>query len=112
MDTNFCNLLNVWDKVFGTFQPERKDVPVEYGITREMNPGSFLDVYFGEIIYLIKDIVRAPGIKNKLLYIIMPPGWSHTGDHRTAKAVRRGYIKSMESNIHVTTLEEKKKVAG
>lgn len=89
MDTNFCNLLNIWDRVFGTLQPEKKEVAVEYGITRKMNPGNFWDVYFGEIYYLAKDVIKAPGLKNKVLYIFMPPGWSHTGDHKTAKIVKR-----------------------
>ena len=88
MDTNFCNLLNIWDRVFGTYQPELNDVPVEYGITRQIKPNSFLDAYFGEIIFLAKDVAKAPGIKNKVLYLIMPPGWSHTGDHKTARIIR------------------------
>jgi len=92
MDTNFCNLLNIWDKVFGTYQEERHDIKIEYGITREMDSGNFMDVYFGEIVALVKDIIKAPGIKNKILYIFMPPGWSHTGEHKTAKIVRAGYL--------------------
>ncbi|MEP7371884.1 MAG: sterol desaturase family protein [Chitinophagaceae bacterium] len=92
MDTNFCNLLNIWDKVFGTFQYEKKEVPPEYGITREMNANSFPDVYFGEIAALWKEVRRAPGIKNKILYTIMPPGWSHTGDHKTARLVRNNFL--------------------
>ena len=76
MDTNFCNLLNLWDKEFGTFQPEKKEVPIEYGITRVINPKHhFLDAYFGEIPSLWKDVKHAPGIKNKFLYLFMPPGW-------------------------------------
>jgi sterol desaturase/sphingolipid hydroxylase (fatty acid hydroxylase superfamily) len=35
MDTNFCNLLNIWDRVFKTYQPEERNVPVVYGISRE-----------------------------------------------------------------------------
>ncbi|MDT7828307.1 sterol desaturase family protein [Pricia sp. S334] len=93
MDTNFCNLLNIWDHVFGTYQEEKRDVKVEYGITRPMDSGNFIDVYFGEIIALAKDVWNAPGLKNKLMYIFMPPGWSHTGDHRTAKTVREDYFK-------------------
>jgi sterol desaturase/sphingolipid hydroxylase (fatty acid hydroxylase superfamily) len=89
MDTNFCNLLNVWDKAFGTYQREERAVPIQYGITRPMRENSFLDAYFGEFGALIKDVRRAPGIKNKLLYFIMPPGWSHTGEHKTARSVRR-----------------------
>jgi sterol desaturase/sphingolipid hydroxylase (fatty acid hydroxylase superfamily) len=94
IDTNFCNLLNIWDKVFGTFQDEQYDIDIEYGITRKIDSGSFIDVYFGEIIVLAKDVFNAPGIKDKLLYLVMPPGWSHTGEHQTAKIVRDAYIKT------------------
>ena len=94
MDTNFCNLLNIWDRIFGTLQPEKNEVKPEYGITRKINANNFLDVYFGEIPALWKDVKNAPGIKNKLFYIIMPPGWSHTGEHKTAKAIRNEFLKS------------------
>ncbi|HEY4155585.1 MAG TPA: sterol desaturase family protein [Puia sp.] len=96
MDTNFCNLLNIWDRVFRTYQPINPDIPVEYGITRKMVPNSFMDAYFGEFVALAKDIARAPGIKNKFLYIIMPPGWSHTGEHKTASKVRGDFLKSLK----------------
>jgi len=93
MDTNFCNLLNIWDRLFGTYQPETDEVPVEYGITRPMLSNSFLDAYFGEIILLARDVVHAPGLRNKFLYLIKPPGWSHTGNHKTASLMRRDYLK-------------------
>ena len=89
MDTNFCNLLNIWDKVFKTYQNEESGTEIEYGITRPVNTRNFLDVYFGEFYYLAKDIRHAPGLINKILYIFMPPGWSHTGDHKTARVVKR-----------------------
>src|SRR6185436_8783017 len=89
MDTNFCNLLNVWDRVFKTYQPEQANLPIDYGITRKINATNFWDVYFGEFYYLFKDVFDAPGIANKLLYIVMPPGWSHTGNHRTAAVIRK-----------------------
>lgn len=98
MDTNFCNLLNIWDKVFGTLQHERKDVPMVYGITREMKPGNFWDVYFGELYALAKDVRRAPGLKNKLLYVVMPPGWHHSGEHKTARVVRGEYIAAPDAD--------------
>ncbi len=92
MDTNFCNLLNIWDRVFGTLRHETDDLRPEYGITRKMNPHNFWDVYFGETIALAKDVYAAPGIKNKLMYVVMPPGWSHSGDHKTAKVVKQEYL--------------------
>ncbi|WP_128546502.1 sterol desaturase family protein [Larkinella soli] len=103
MDTNFCNLLNIWDKVFGTLQHERKDVPMVYGITREMKPGNFWDVYFGELYALAKDVRRAPGLKNKLLYVVMPPGWHHSGEHRTAQVVRGEFMAAPETGEALST---------
>ncbi len=99
MDTNFCNLLNIWDRVFGTYQDEKKEVRIEYGITRPMEKGAFLDAYFGEIRELAKDIIKAPGIKNKFLYMIMPPGWSHTGDHKTASVVKKEYFEQLHEEV-------------
>lgn len=93
MDTNFCNLLNIWDRVFKTYQPEQPHINIEYGITRTINPSNFWDVYFGEFYYLAKDVVAAPGIVNKFLYLVMPPGWSHTGDHKTAAIARQQYLR-------------------
>ncbi|MEW2922151.1 sterol desaturase family protein [Muricauda sp. ANG21] len=98
MDTNFCNLLNIWDKVFKTYQEEQRHIQIEYGITREMDSGNFLDVYFGEIVALAKDVWNAPGMGNKFRYLLMPPGWSHTGNHKTAKVARSTYLESAKAN--------------
>ncbi len=97
MDTNFCNLLNIWDRIFGTYQEEKKELKIEYGITREIDSGSFMDVYFGEFVELFKDVISAPGIKNKLSYIFMPPGWSHTGDHKTSKISKKDFLRNNPS---------------
>ena len=88
VDTNFCNLLNVWDRVFGTYQPERPDLAPEYGIAGRAGPTGFIDAYFGEIVALARDVRTAPGPRNKLMYLFMPPGWRHGGDHGTAAAPR------------------------
>ena len=92
IDTNFCNLLNIWDRVFGTLQREERAIQPEYGITRKVNAGNFLDIYFGEIVLLARDVWRAPGVLDKLRYVVMPPGWSHTGEHKTASALRQAYM--------------------
>lgn len=111
MDTNFCNLLNIWDKVFGTFKNEEKEMTIQYGITRKINARNFWDVYFGEIYYLFIDIKNAPGIKNKFLYLIMPPGWSHTGDHKTAKAAKKKLMEEGKKDIYVSTGNAEKEAA-
>ena len=92
IDTNFCNLLNVWDRIFGTYQEEDRSLTIDYGINRKMNSGSFLDVYFGEFVALGRDLRAASGLKNKLLYLLMPPGWHPGGEHHTAAVVREHYL--------------------
>ena len=92
IDTNFCNLLNVWDRIFGTYQEEDRSLKIDYGINRKTNSGSFLDVYFGEFVALGRDLRAAPGLKNKLLYLLMPPGWHPGGEHHTAAMVREQYL--------------------
>ena len=92
IDTNFCNLLNVWDRIFGTYQEEDRSLTIDYGINRKINSGSFLDVYFGEFVALGRDLRAASGLKNKLLYLLMPPGWHPGGEHHTAAVVREQYL--------------------
>ena len=100
IDTNYCNLLNIWDRVFRTYQEEDHQIDIDYGVTREINSGSFIDVYFGEFITLFKDVKNAPGIKNKFSYIFNPPGWDHNGDHNTASKIR---IQFLEENGPIKT---------
>lgn len=93
MDTNFCTFLPFWDWLFGTLQPQRDEVKLEYGITRKIEPGNFMDFYFGEIVLLWKDIKNAQGLKNKILYLVKPPGWSPACVEHTAATVRGNFLK-------------------
>lgn len=88
MDTNFCSIISIWDRLFGTYQEEKYEVPIKYGTTRDMDSTNFMDVYFIEFIDLWNDVKNAKSLKNKLLYIIMPPGWSPEGELMTAKILR------------------------
>ena len=97
LDTNYCNLLNIWDRIFGTYQEEDPNLEIDYGITRQIDSGNFLQVYFGEIIFLIRDVVKAPGLRNKIRYIFYPPGWSHEMGSQTAKMIRQNYLKKIDS---------------
>ena len=95
LDTNYCNLLNIWDRIFGTYQEENPNLDIDYGITRPIDSGNFVHVYFGEIIHLARDVINAPGILNKLRYIFYPPGWSHISGYQTAKMIRQSCLKSL-----------------
>ncbi|GAB5453523.1 MAG: sterol desaturase family protein [Halioglobus sp.] len=89
MDTNYNSITLFWDWLFGTLQPLRDAERVEYGITREVDSESWRDVQFSEFRALWADLKRAPGGWNKVCYLLLPPGWSHTGEHKTVAARRR-----------------------
>lgn len=94
IDTNFASALPVWDWIFGTLQPFKKEVKAEYGVTRDLDITNFTDLYFGEIFLLWRDVKNARGFKNKLLYIFMPPGWTPVSADKTASALRGGFLKT------------------
>jgi sterol desaturase/sphingolipid hydroxylase (fatty acid hydroxylase superfamily) len=102
MDTNFCNLLNIWDRVFRTYQEERDDITIEYGITRPVKQYSVIDAYLGEFYLLGRDVMKAPGLRSKLLYLVMPPGWSHDGRHKTAKASKQALLHAQSNEAELT----------
>ncbi len=89
MDKNYNSMTLLWDWVMGTLQPLHDDDPVEFGITRDVDVESVMDVQFGEFRGLWQDVKAAPGLTSKLKYMFMPPGWSHTGDHKTVTALRQ-----------------------
>lgn len=93
MDRNFCTFLPFWDWLFGTLQPLKDEVKIEYGITRKIDVTNFMDFYFGEIRLLFNDVKNAKGIKNKILYIVKPPGWHPESIEHTAAAVRDNFVK-------------------
>ena len=46
LDKNYGDVLIIWDKMFGTFAKENKDVEIVYGLTKPLNSHSFLWQHF------------------------------------------------------------------
>lgn len=73
IDKNYAGILIIWDKMFGTFEPE--DEPVQYGITKPLKYQDPITVLFhGFWRFLIK-LTTARSAKELLFCFIMPPGW-------------------------------------
>lgn len=89
LDRNHAGILIIWDRMFGTFQEELRQEPVIYGITKNIHTYNPLKIATHEYVALIHDVVKAPGLMNKLKYIFMPPGWSHDGSTQTANQLRK-----------------------
>jgi len=105
LDTNFANVLPVWDWVFGTLQPIRQEVRTEYGLLRDLDATNFSDLYLGELVLLYRDIKYAKGLRNKLLYLFMPPGWMPGTFDQTSLALRRNFV-SASPELAVTSRDK------
>jgi alkylglycerol monooxygenase len=75
MDKNLSQIFIVWDKLFGTFQKELKDVPPVYGVTRPVRTWNPIKINFLHLWLLLKDAWRTRSWKNKLSLWFMPTGW-------------------------------------
>ncbi len=86
LDKNHAGILIIWDRMFGTFQPE-EERPT-YGLTKNVNTFNPVKVAFHEWVNLGKDIRRGRSLKNSVKYLLKPPGWSHDGQTVTTKQLR------------------------
>jgi alkylglycerol monooxygenase len=90
IDKNHAGSLIIWDRMFGTFQPE-EEKPT-YGITRPLNSWNPIFANFSHYIAMKDDLVRIPKWSDRIKYIFMKPGWlpDYMGGYRAAPPVDKG----------------------
>ncbi len=71
IDKNYGSTLIIWDRMFGTFEPE-SEKPV-YGITEPVNSYNPVTLVFHEWVDIFRDVRRAPGFSNKLKMVFGRP---------------------------------------
>ncbi len=87
LDTNYAGVFIVWDKMFGSFTPERDDEAVRYGIVKNLGSFNPLWAAFHEWAGIARDMWAAPW-GAKLGYLLKPPGWSHDGSRETSETIK------------------------
>jgi len=75
LDKNYSQIFIIWDKLFGTFQPEEKSNPPIYGILRPAKTWNPILINFKHIWQLTKDAYHAKSYWDKLRIWFMPTGW-------------------------------------
>lgn len=91
LDRNYAGALIVWDRLFGTFQRERDDLPIRYGIVRQLGSFHLLHAAFHEWRGMLADFWHAP-LRHKLSYLVREPGWSHDGSREGSEAIRTRWL--------------------
>jgi len=86
LDRNHGGMFIVWDKLFGTFAPER--APVRYGLTSNIDSFDPRVIAAHEWRALARDVRGAPNWRARLGYLFGPPGWSPDGAAKTSRALQ------------------------
>ena len=87
LDRNYAGVFIIWDKMFGTFQPELDDEPCRYGIVKNLGTYNPIKISLHEWWSIVKDMAGAKNPKHALLYLLAPPGWSPDGSRATSEQI-------------------------
>lgn len=87
LDKNHAGILIIWDRLFGTFEPEQHRPT--YGLVTNINSHNPVRIAFHEWAAIGRDIRRAGSWRAAWGYVFGPPGWSHDGSRKTTKQLQR-----------------------
>lgn len=89
LDRNMGMVLIIWDKLFGTFEEENEKENIVYGLTKPLDERHHpVRIVTHEWQAIWNDFKKPVGLKTKLKYLYMPPGWSHDGSTKTSDQLR------------------------
>ena len=74
LDRNYAGILIVWDRLFGSFQPELHRPT--YGLTTRVGTHHIVRLQTHEYAAMVRDVRRTPRLRDKLGYAFGPPGWA------------------------------------
>jgi sterol desaturase/sphingolipid hydroxylase (fatty acid hydroxylase superfamily) len=84
IDRNHGSILIVWDKLFGTFEPER--AKVVYGLTKNIKTFDPRKVMTHEHADMLRDVAGASSWRERLSFVLRGPGWAYARHAELATA--------------------------
>jgi sterol desaturase/sphingolipid hydroxylase (fatty acid hydroxylase superfamily) len=75
LDRNHGSILIVWDRLFGTFEPEQERVV--YGLTKNLHSFNWGTVMFHEHAEMLRDVSRSTSWRERLSFVFRGPGWAY-----------------------------------
>jgi sterol desaturase/sphingolipid hydroxylase (fatty acid hydroxylase superfamily) len=85
LDRNYAGVFIVWDRMFGTFQPELETEKCRYGIVKNLGTYNPVKICLHEWWGIITDMRHARSVREAAMYLLAPPGWSPDGSRTTSK---------------------------
>jgi sterol desaturase/sphingolipid hydroxylase (fatty acid hydroxylase superfamily) len=75
LDRNHGSILIIWDRLFGTFEPEAE--PVVYGLTKNLDTFNPARVAGHEHFEMLRDVSRSENWRDRLSCVLRGPGWAY-----------------------------------
>lgn len=98
LDKNMGMVLIIWDRLFGTFTEELPDETPVYGLTKPLsNPHHPVSIVTHEWKALGADLRQPISFRNKVKYLLQPPGWRHDEQTATSSKLQREWWKNRAS---------------
>jgi sterol desaturase/sphingolipid hydroxylase (fatty acid hydroxylase superfamily) len=76
LDKNYGGILIIWDRLFGTYEPEIE--PVNFGLTQPIASVNPIVVHVIELVRLLRKIRVTKGVTAKLALLVQPPSGTPT----------------------------------
>lgn len=73
LDRNFAGIFIIWDRMFGTFEPESAGAPCIYGLVHPMWTHNPLTLTFHEWRAMFADLHRTRGARARMRILLGPP---------------------------------------
>ncbi|MGA7778400.1 MAG: sterol desaturase family protein [Paraburkholderia sp.] len=89
LDANYGGVLIIFDRLFGTYVEERKDIPCRYGLTTPTRSHNPFVVQFEHWVSLARDMAASKRPWTAIEYVLRPPGWRPDGAGETTEELRR-----------------------
>ncbi len=106
LDKNHGGYLNIFDKIFGSHKHYDPNIDIEYGVIHDPKSYNPLVIVTHEYKAIWEDVKRAKSLKEALMYIFGPPGWSPDGSTLTVKQMQRA-LKESKTKTMATSSAEK-----
>lgn len=107
LDANYAGTLIIWDRMFGTFVEELPEDMPRYGIVKNVGTFNPVRVAFHEWVGMFKDVFSSGlTLRQRLMYMIAPPGWSHDGSRKTSEDLKADYVRLNPSQAGKAGLSE------
>lgn len=92
LDANFGGVFLLFDRLFGTYRPERDEIPVRYGLVKPLTTNNPLKIAFHQFGPMFRDLRTARSLRDVIGYVFGPPGWKPDGTGETTENMRKRLV--------------------